>query len=197
MKPALNHLFLAIVTALFGASLFFTARVVTFQRSLNVSAGAQAFKSGQKARVVTVIEADEVVVNTGANQVTVRLLGVYGFDPMVGDPVAQPAGRAAQLHVENLLRGQEVELVFDELKFDASKRLLAYIHKGGADVGLELVASGLCLAYSKYPFSRLDAYLQAGDAAQRNRLGLWADPRLVERSSAIRTLWDAERTRGN
>ena len=195
MKLTLNYVFIAILATLFSSSLFFTIKVVRFKRSLNVAAGAQAFKTGQKVTVVNTIDGDELVVKSGETLVTVRFLGVYGFDPMINDPVAQAAGRMALLHLDNLVKGQEVELVFDELKFDSNKRLLTYVHKGGADVGLELVTKGLCLAYTKYTFSRLDAYILAGDRAQKKKLGLWGDPRMMERSSAIRSLWDAERNR--
>lgn len=195
MKPTLNHIFLAVVLILFGASLFFTTRVMRFKRSLNVAGGAQSFKSGKKVYVTKAIDADEVVVKDGETQVTVRILGIYGYDPTMGDPVAQPAGRMALLQLEARLKDQEVELVFDELKFDAKNRLLAYVHREGVDVGLELVAKGLCLAYTKFPFSRLDAYVLAEDRARRERLGLWADAKMLERSTAIRSLWDSERTR--
>ena len=59
-----------------------------------------------------------------------------------------------------------------------------------------MVAKGLVLTYTKFPFSRIGAYLMAEDAAREGRLGLWADARLAERSRQLRRVWEAERRQG-
>ena len=195
MRPTLHHAFFAVIALLFGASLFFTVRVVSFKRSLNTSGGAQGLKSGQAATLVSVLDGDEVSVRVGTERIHVRILGIFAFDPTTADPIEQPAGKAAVGYLEGL-REQPVELVFDELKLDSRKRLLAYVHKDGRDLGEAMVERGLALAYTKYPFARLTTYALAEEQALRARAGLWADQRVVERAARLKALWETERRRG-
>jgi len=195
MRPTLHQLYLAVVALLFGASLFFTVRVVALKRTAGAVAATAAIKSGQPATLVTVIDGDEVTVRVGTEKIHVRILGIYAFDPTTADPVEQPHGKAATALLE-ALRDQPVELVFDELKYDSRKRLLAYLQKDGRDQGEAMIAKGVALAYTKYPFGRLSAYAAAETRAHQERTGLWADARVVERAVGLRALWDSERRKG-
>ncbi|MBI5479096.1 MAG: thermonuclease family protein [Deltaproteobacteria bacterium] len=195
MRPTLHHLYIVVVALLFGASLFFTFRVVALKRSVSTAASPQALKSGQAATLVTVLDGDEVSVRVVTERIHVRILGLYAFDPTTADPVEQPHGKTATGFLETL-RNQPVELVFDELKYDSRKRLLAYLHKDGRDQGEVMIEKGLALAYTKYPFGRLSAYAAAETRAHQERAGLWADRRIVERAVGLKALWDSERRRG-
>ncbi|PKN34087.1 MAG: hypothetical protein CVU61_09995 [Deltaproteobacteria bacterium HGW-Deltaproteobacteria-19] len=197
MRISLHHIFVAVVVVLFGASLFFTVQVVAFKKSLAPGSAAPGLKSGQAAVVTNTIDGDEVIVKWGEESLRVRLLGIYSYDPTADDPLVKPMARQAFLHLDKTLRNREVEIVFDELKFDSRKRLLAYLQKDGADVGLEMIAGGLALAYTKYPFSRMNPYLLAQEKAMQDKAGLWADRQLALRSSQLKILWDTERTRGD
>lgn len=197
MRFTLSQAFATLVLLLAGTSAFFTVEVVRFKRALHSRPAAASLKSGQSAVVQRIVDGDELSVLVGQEPVTVRLLGVSAPDPTMNDPVIQPAGRQTLLHLQNHVQGRTVELVFDELKLDSRRRLLAYIHLDGRDLGEDLIASGLALTYSKYPFSRLGAYALAEDAARRGRRGFWADPRVTERAEQLKALWDAERRRGD
>ncbi len=86
--------------------------------------------------------------------------------------LVKPMARQAFLHWTKTLRNREVEIVFDELKFD-SRAAPAYLQKDGADVGLEMIAGGLALAYTKYPSpdESLSPGAGKGHAGQGGSLG--------------------------
>jgi endonuclease YncB( thermonuclease family) len=196
MRITLNQILLFVVALLAMASCYFTFRVVVFKRSLNSGAKAFTLMSGQEAQVVKIIDGDEISVRVGNEQITVRMLGLYSYDPTMADPQVQPSARATLLFLEKALQDQKVELVFDELKYDSHKRLLAYVHKDGQDTGLIMISKGLSLAYTKYPFSRLHPYVLAEQKAREEKQGLWSDSQMALRSSQLRILWETERTRG-
>ena len=195
MRPTLDHALALVVLGLFGASTFFTLRVCAFKHSINPGVSSGALTSGQKAVVTTVIDGDEVVVDVSGQAVRVRILGTSSYDPKLSDRVAAPFGEQAVRALE-ALKGKPVELVFDELKYDSHKRLLSYLHVGDLDVGADMVAKGLVLTYTKFPFSRMGAYVVAEEAARDSKAGLWADERLAERSRQLRRLWEAQRRQG-
>lgn len=197
MRPTLNQAFILLVLLLAGSSLYFTAGVVAFKRSLNSRPAAAALKSGQSAVVQRILDGDEMSVLVGKEPIIIRLLGVSAPDPTMNDPEMQPAGRQTLLWLENNVQGKQVELVFDELKTDARKRLLSYVQIEGRDLGEVLVEKGLALTYTKYPFSRLGAYALAEDGARRARLGIWGDPKVARRAEQLKALWDAERRKGD
>jgi len=197
MRNRLYNLFVTLVIVLFGASLYFTVPVVAFKKGLGSGTAAPGLRSGQTGVVTNIIDGDEVTVRTGEESVRVRLLGMYSYDTTADDPLVKPVARQAFLHLDRTLRNQNVEIVFDELKYDSRKRLLAYLHRDGADVGMEMIARGLSLAYTKYPFSRMSPYLLAQEKAMQDREGLWADRQLAFRSGQLKSLWDAERMKGD
>ena len=197
MRPSLNQAFLLLVLLLAGSSLYFTVSVAAFKRSLHSKPLAATLKSGQAAVVQRILDGDEISVLVGKDPMIVRLLGISAPDPTMNDPEMQPAGRQTLLWLENNVQGKQVELVFDELKTDARKRLLSYVRIEGRDLGEELVEKGLALTYTKYPFSRLGAYALAEDGARRARLGIWSDPKVARRAEQLKALWDAERRKGD
>jgi endonuclease YncB( thermonuclease family) len=195
MRPTLDHALAVVVLSLFVASAFFTARVCSFKHSLNPGLSAGPITSGQQGVISKVIDGDEVVVDLSGETVRVRILGTSSYDPKLSDPLAAPFGEQAVRFLAALV-GKPVELVFDELKYDSRKRLLAYVQSGELDVGADMVSKGLVLTYTKFPFSRMGAYVVAEEAARENKAGLWADERLAERSRQLRRLWESQRRKG-
>lgn len=195
LKPSLNHLFVFVVITLAGASSFFTLQVFRFKGSLRSGAAGAPLTSGQQVPAVRALDGDELVVDLGSGQLTVRLLGIATYDPTMNDPMVQPWALQALRFLEVEAVGKPVRLHFEEYKLDAKKRLLAYVHLEQRDLGLEMIQRGLALAYTRYPVTRQDVYLAAQDQARKQRLGLWAEPALVNRSEQLRVLWDRERTK--
>jgi endonuclease YncB( thermonuclease family) len=197
MRLILNYAFAVIVLLLFGGSAFFTARVLLFKRGLRTDASVSTIKSGQRARVVTVVDGDDLVVQADGETIRVRMLGLYTYDATLSDPLVASVAQQTLRHLEQTMIGKDVELVFDELKYDSKHRLLCYLHRGEQDLGLEMISKGLALAYTKYPFSRVGSYVLGEDQAREAKVGLWADPQLAQRSRQLRMLWETQRRNGD
>ncbi len=195
MRLTLTQAFGALVLLLAGASLFFTVGVVRFQRGLKAAGAGPAVVSGASATYVQAVDGDEVSVRIEGQPLTVRLLGISAFDPAIQDPLVQPFGRAAMQHLDQLAAGRAVTLHFEELAYDRKRRLLAHLHVGSVDAGLELVSRGLALTYTRYPFGRMGVYLQAEAEARERRAGLWAEAAASTRATQLRVVWDQERAR--
>lgn len=195
LKLNLNHLFALVVITLATASSWFTLQVFRFKGSLRSGAAGAPLISGQQVTAVRALDGDELVVDLGSGQLTVRLLGIATYDPTMNDPLVQPWALQALRFLETEAVGKPVRLLFEEYKLDAKKRLLAYVQVDQRDLGLEMIQRGLALAYTRYPVSRQDAYLASQEQARQRRQGLWAEPALVNRSEQLRVLWDRERTK--
>jgi endonuclease YncB( thermonuclease family) len=77
-------------------------------------------------------------------------------------------GKAAKKAMARLVEGKNV--VCQERARDSYKRSIAVCLAGGRDLGRELVASGLAVAYRRYS----KRYAGEEDAARTAGLGMWA-----------------------
>ena len=181
-------IFWTLVGLLLGASAFYGSEAWRFQ-----SANQQrdvALASGDVVRLKTVIDGDTLVVaKEGSGLATVRLLGIKAFEAKQAKDDAAVYGRAAEEALRRLATDQPLRVLLNMPPKDRHGRTLATLYVGGDDVGLALVARGHALAYTVYPFAQLPAYLQAQNAARAQRLGLWADPGVVERAEGLIREW--------
>jgi len=189
MRLTTDHLFWTVSLALLGASIFFTVSITMFKKELNLSGKILEIRSGQEAWVAKILDGDEVSVIMDDEQVVVRILGVFSFDPNVNDPLYQNIGKSSYTFLKNKILKKTVTLVFQEFKKDPNNRILAYLHLGGVDVGKEMLAKGLSLVFVKYPFSRLDEYLEIEKLAKQSKAGLWGDPSVTKRSLQLKNQW--------
>lgn len=190
MRVTIEHAFWLVLAALVSASVFFTAGVVSFKRSLT-DADIQ-FASGQKVTVVKIIDGDDVAVRLGDRQFRVRILGLAAFDPTLNDPLVRGAAQAATAYLNKTIMGGEIELVFESFARDANGRVLAYVHKNAIDIGEDMVVNGLTPVFTKYPFSRSKHYLAAERVARDARAGIWGDPALTRRSLELKKVWERQ-----
>lgn len=122
--------------------------------------------------VVAVKDGDTLQVLAGGQAQTVRLAAIDSPERR------QPHSQRAQQALAAQVAGQTVHVTYR--KRDRYRRWVGQVWVGGQDVGLWLVQTGYAWHYTAYaaeqsPDDRL-AYAQAQAAAQRQRLGLWADP---------------------
>ena len=180
--------FWALVATLLGASAFYGSEVWRFQ-----AANAQrdvVLASGDVVTLKTVIDGDTLVVSKdGAGLATVRLLGIKAFEAKQAKDDVAVHGRAAEEALRRLAADQPLRVLLNTPPKDKHGRTLASLYVGADDLGLALVARGHALAYSVYPFAQMQAYLQAQNAARAQRLGLWADPAVVERAEGLIREW--------
>ncbi len=56
---------------------------------------------------------------------------------------------------------------------DRYGRLLAYVRIGDRDINSELIRRGYAYAYTRFPFSRRDEFIQLEREARAKKYGLW------------------------
>ena len=154
------------------------AFVLLFFISINSFADAP-----QYYRVLRVVDGDTLVLEEVGK---VRLLGVD--TPETKDPrkPVQHFGKEASAFTKNLVEGKKVRLEKDSNKPDFFKRTLAYVYlEDGTFVNQKIIEQGYGHAYTKYPFSRMEAFRGFERKARETRAGLWADNPLKARAKAL------------
>ncbi len=188
-----NHAYWAFVSVLAASTVFFVVSVERHRAELRSERPVEV-ESGTEVRLVQVIDADEVSVQTlQGESFVVRLLGIKGFSTTSNEPGVSGIGQEAVDALERALAEAELRVVYDELKLDASGRVLAYLEVEGRDVGQRLVERGHVVTYTRYPFSREGAYQRAEAEARSERLGLWGNDKAVERVQGWQAAWLAAR----
>ena len=83
--------------------------------------------------------------------------------------------------MRRLVEGRQVQLEYDVNRLDAYGRTLAYVQlEDGRVLNKELVLRGLARAYTRFPFSEKDRYVELERRARQRRLGLWANEERME-----------------
>lgn len=194
MKISFNSILWFLFAMFLGAALFFTISVEQFKRGLNISSDDINFSSGQKVTVVKIIDGDEISVKLANAQFIVRIFGISSFEPEVNDPVIENISKESFRYLEKTILNNEVELVFEKFQKDKEKRVLSYVYYKGIDVGLDMIANGYSIVYTRYIFPRMDEYLKAEKKSIETRKGLWGQSIAAKRSMQLKKLWDTERS---
>ncbi len=126
--------------------------------------GRAVIEKPEDGRVTRVVDGDTLHVGVDGRDVTVRLIGID--TPEVGDCGYRAATRA----LEELADGRRVELVGDSSQDDRDRygRRLAYVVRGGVDLGEAMLRRGWAEVYVfERPFDRLGRYREAASAGSR------------------------------
>ncbi len=126
-----------------------------------------------------VIDGDSIVVGGKRNKsgwcrggVEVRISGIDApeWDQVCQDGKGEdwPCGRAAKEAVQGMTAGKTVTC--QVITRDKYKRAVSVCLAAGKDVGRELVARGLALAYRRYS----KRYVEVEAAAKAEKRGIWA-----------------------
>lgn len=186
-----NLAFLLFVGPLFAASIFFTVEVERHRANLARARLEGSLEDGVTIQVREALDGDEVAV-TGPDgkPFVVRILGIKAFDPGARLAGISEYGTRARDHLRSFV-DKEARLRFPEFRTDKSGRVLAYLEVGELDLGRDLVARGFVQTFRRYPFSRMDSYLEAQEEAVAELRGLWGSPRARARAEALETTWEA------
>lgn len=191
-----NHVYWLVVFALTACTVFFASNVQQRRKELRSDRSVQ-IESGATVELVRIIDGDEVSVRgEGGGTFVVRLLGVKGFSTAVNEPGLSGLGQIAVQAMEGIVEDKEIHVVFDELKFDRSGRLLAYLEAEDHDVGEQMIRLGHLVAYIRYPFSREELYLGAQAEAKTSKKGLWGNYKAVSRVQGWQDTWRNSRQQG-
>jgi endonuclease YncB( thermonuclease family) len=118
-------------------------------------------------KVVKVADGDTItILDADQQQHKIRL---HGIDT---PEYKQPYGRSAKKALADLVAGDGVGI--DVKDTDRYGRTVGVVHKGSANINLQMVRSGYAWWYKKYaPFD--DDLRLAEQQARANKLGLWAE----------------------
>lgn len=128
-------------------------------------------------KVVKFDDGDTIAVDMNGHEETVRFIGVD--TPETHDPrkVVQCFGMAAAAFTKQLIGSQPVRLEADPLSSnrDRYNRLLRYIYlPDGRLVNAEIIKQGYGFAYTGFPFTKSDEFLNYQKQAREQNKGLWS-----------------------
>lgn len=135
--------------------------------------------AGAAAIVVEVIDGDTVVVEMDSRTERVRLIGIDTPEAPGGFLPAECYGDEATAYTKTLVpEGTEVRLTRDAEARDRYDRLLAYVHRAGDGlfVNLDIAANGYAEALVIEPnTTHADSFYGAAANARDQGLGLWSE----------------------
>lgn len=159
------------------ATLIFAALAATNPNWVDKSSQiAQSSQPGMY-RVVKVDDGDTIVVDMNGVDETVRFIGVD--TPETHDPrkPVQCFGKLASQHTKDLIAKNRIRLQADPLNTnrDRYNRLLRYIYlPDGTLLNLKIIQDGYGLAYTYFPFTKIDEFRAAERSARESGKGLWS-----------------------
>jgi endonuclease YncB( thermonuclease family) len=141
--------------------------------------------AGETGVVTEVVDGDTLRVRTAGSTeaVTVRLIGIDAPErshPSLGKEFFSDEAAA---HLASLCRGKTVRMEKDAEETDKYDRLLRYVFLPPPDGRLlneEMLRAGMARAYTRFPFSRRDAFLADEGRARLEGKGLWKDGGMAE-----------------
>ncbi|MCK4624373.1 MAG: thermonuclease family protein [Phycisphaerae bacterium] len=129
-------------------------------------------------KVIAVTDGDTIQIDTDTGPLKVRIVGIDTPETVHPFKPVQPFGPEASARAKELLQDKTVKIQYDpdpkHGKWGTYKRLLVYIElPDGRDFGLVMISEGLARAYPKYPFSRVEEYLEVEQKAKVSKAGIW------------------------
>lgn len=186
-----TRFFWGMLCVLLGAAMFFGVEGERARRRIQKT-GASV-QTGELVTLVAVTDGDSIVVkNAGGDQVSIRMLGVKSLEGITGkDPFAM-YGVEATNALRRALEDKPIRVLVAVPAKDKHGRTLATLFVDDRDVGLALVADGLTIVYTAYPFPAMQRYLDEQARAKGERKGLWANAAAVERAELLVGVWRKE-----
>ncbi len=121
--------------------------------------------------VSRVIDGDTLVLDTGEK---VRLIGIDTPETIHPELPVQRFGEEARDFLKKQVEGRSCVLELEEEnQRDKYGRLLAYVFVADRLVNAELIRRGYAYAYTRFPFSRLEEFVELERQAAQAQYGLW------------------------
>lgn len=147
-----------------------------FLLSLFLAAGAPL--AAETGVVEEISDGDTLWVVIDGSRATVRLIGIDAPErshPTIGK---EYYGDESSAFLSSLCLGKTVRLEKGKEDVDRYNRLLRYVFLPPPDgrlLNLEMIRAGMARAYTRFPFSRRDEFVEAENLARRESRGLWKD----------------------
>ncbi len=129
-------------------------------------------------RVISFEDGDTVTVDMNGTEERIRFIGID--TPETQDPrkPVQCFGKAASAFTRDLIANSPVRLELDPLSSnrDRYNRLLRYIYlPDGRLVQAEILKAGYGFAYTSFPFTKSEDFLNYQREAREQNRGLWSE----------------------
>lgn len=127
-------------------------------------------------QVVAVVDGDTIDVATDGGTVRVRLIGIDTPEIGRGGEVSECYAEEARTFLDELLYGQEVQLIVDATQTDVDRygRLLRHVYAGEVDAAEASITAGAGYEYTyDTPYERHGLYRDAERAAAETGAGMW------------------------
>lgn len=131
----------------------------------------------QNYTVTRVIDGDTIEIRSGSNvPITVRLIGVDTPETVHPNKPVEQFGKEAAEFLRKTLEGKQVRVSADTIgdTVDQYGRRLYYVYVDGILVNELIIKEGYGHAYTKYPFTKRNAFVTAQETAMDARKGLWS-----------------------
>lgn len=186
-----NTLFWLLVATLLGAASYFGFNAEAKRRQVQRS--ESALRDGEIVALSSVVDGDTVVVQKkDGTTVAIRLLGVKSFDAQREKDPSSRFGKAAMAALDELMAEKPVRVALHQTPKDKHGRTIAELVVDDQNVGIQLLARGLVVVYTLYPFGTMQDYLRQQEVARAEREGLWGDPRVAERADLLEREWQRQ-----
>ncbi len=124
------------------------------------------------------VDGDTIAVHMNGKVESIRMIGIDTPETHKPNSPVQCYGPAAAAYTKNLIGSQKVRLQSDEQSQDRDRydRLLRYVYlPDGRLVEAELIKNGYGFAYTQFPFTKSDEFVQDQEAARTASKGLWGN----------------------
>ena len=161
-----------------GIGLLITGSILSVQQQGLINKAVNTVQQNQPGtyRVAEFIDGDTLVVDMNGKHEKVRFIGVD--TPETHDPrkAVQCFGVAAAANTKSLIGNNNVRLESDPTNTNRDRygRLLRYIYlPDGRLVNAEIIKAGYGFAYTGFPFTKSDEFLNYQTQAREQNKGLW------------------------
>ncbi len=134
-------------------------------------------------KVVKIIDGDTIAVKTDGGTSSIRLIGINAPEVSHGESEGECFGDESTSHLKYLIGDNDVVLEFDDTqgKYDEYNRLLAYVFIDGNNINRQMIRDGYAHEYTyEEPYKYRNDFIEASDAAAKEKSGIWADNICVE-----------------
>jgi len=145
--------------------------------SLLLCSLAAGTTAGEQATVSRVVDGDTLVVQIGAREDKVRLIGVNTPESVHPRRPVEAYSKEASAFTRRLAQGKKVRLLGEAgtLNRDKYSRLLRYVFlPDGVLLNAEIIRQGYGHADLRYPFAKMEEFRALEREARGRGLGLWA-----------------------
>lgn len=141
-----------------------------------VSSHANTPLSVETVHVIAVVDGDTIDVDQDGQPVRVRLIGIDTPEIGRGGEASECYAEEARAFLDELLYGQEVQLIGDATQGDVDRygRLLRHVYVGEVDAAEAAIAAGAGYEYTyDTPYERQGMYRDAERVAVDAGAGVW------------------------